>query len=254
MGNSRWKCFRACYLETDLWIAVSSDSYDQSVENFSMDRIIFYRGILDRHIQKFPDFLDSLTPIPKESGTNPLIYDMYRASEIAGTGPMSAVAGAVAEYICKELIRQFGFPEVVVENGGDIFMNLIHPATISVHAGPSPLSGKIGLVIMPEQTPLSICCSSGTEGHSLSFGTADACVVVCRSGALADALATAGCNDVKSSEAVVYVTEQMLKRPEVISVVVIKDDKVGIGGKIEITVLDDSRGFYKPIPFSGQTT
>jgi ApbE superfamily uncharacterized protein (UPF0280 family) len=240
MGNSRWKSFRICHLETDLWIAVSKDSYSSAAENYAMDRILFYRNILDNHIHEFPDFLTSLTPLPEKPVTSPVIHDMYRASETAGTGPMSAVAGAVAEYICKDLMMKFRFPEVVVENGGDIFMNLTHPATISVHAGSSPLSEKIGMVIKPEQTPISICCSSGTEGHSLSFGTADACVVACHSGALADAFATAGCNEVKNRDMVIKVTEQMLKIPEVISVVIIEDDRVGIAGKIEITVLDDN--------------
>lgn len=206
-----------------------------------MDRILFYRNILDKHIQEFPDFLTSLTPILHKSDSNPLINDMYSASETANTGPMSAVAGAVAEYLCKDLMTEFRFPEVVVENGGDIFLNLIHPATISVQAGSSPLSEKIGLLIKPEHCPLSICCSSGTEGHSLSLGTADACVVACHSGALADAFATAGCNEVKSPDMVVSVTEQMLQRPGIISIVIIKDDRVGIGGKIEITVLDDRK-------------
>jgi ApbE superfamily uncharacterized protein (UPF0280 family) len=239
MGNSRWKSFRVCHLETDLWIAVSAECFSPATENYSIDRVLFYRNLLNDHILDCPDFLTSLTPLPKKTETNPLIHDMYKASETAGTGPMSAVAGAVAEYICKDLMTKFRFPEVVVENGGDIFMNLIQPATISVHAGSSPLSEKIGLIIKPEQTPLSICCSSGTEGHSLSFGTADACIIACHSGALADAFATAACNEVKNRNMVDNITGQMLQRPEVISVVIIKDDRVGIGGKIEITVLDD---------------
>ncbi len=237
MGNSRWKSYRAGYLETDLWIAVSSEVYTFDVEKYSMDRILYYRSVLDNHIRELPEFLTSLTPLINTPETHPLIHDMYKASEKAGTGPMSAVAGAVAEYICKDLMTQFGPKEVVVENGGDIFMNLTSHATISVYAGESPLSEKIGLVIKPEQTPLSVCCSSGTVGHSLSFGTADACVIACRSGALADAYATACCNKVKSAEMIDGVTEMMLKKTDVISVVIIKDDKVGIGGRIEITVL-----------------
>jgi ApbE superfamily uncharacterized protein (UPF0280 family) len=55
--------------------------------------------------------------------------------------------------------------------------------------------------------------------------------------ALADAFATAGCNEVKGLEMVSTVTELMLRKPDVISVVVIKDDIVGIGGTIEVTML-----------------
>jgi len=237
MGNARWKSFRVDYMETDLWIAVSAHRYDPSAKDYSMSRIKFYRGILEAHIKEIPEFLVSLTPLMDKPGLHPLLHDMYKASEAAGTGPMSAVAGTFAEYICNDLIAQFGFPEVVVENGGDIFMKLMHPATISVYAGESPLSDKIGMIIKPEETPLSVCCSSGTLGHSLSFGTADACVIACSSGALADAFATACCNEVKGQEMVTEVTELMLQKPEVISVVIIKDDKVGIGGILEVTIL-----------------
>lgn len=237
MGNTRWNSFRVSYLETDLWIAVSSGNNSPAAETYSFDRIFFYRSILNEHISEFPGFAASLIPIPVRPDLHPFINDMYRASAIAGTGPMSAVAGTMAEYICNDLIARFGFPEVVVENGGDIFMKLTQQVIISVYAGESPLSDKIGLIIRPEQTPLSVCCSSGTVGHSMSFGTADACVIACSSGATADALATACCNDVKDVEMVSGVTELMLKKPEVFSVVIIKDEKVGIGGNIEITVL-----------------
>jgi len=224
-------------METDLWIAVTADMYTPAVEDYSMERILFYRSILDNHINKSPEFHTSLSPLLIPSGLHPLIHEMYKASGLAGTGPMSAVAGAVAEYICKDLIEQYGFPEIVVENGGDIFLKLTSQATISVYAGDSPLSEKIGLIIKPVQTPLSVCCSSGNLGHSVSFGTADACVIACYSGALADAYATACCNEVQSLEMVNGLTEAMLKKPDIISVVIIKDDKIGIGGNIEITVL-----------------
>ena len=237
MGNARWRSYRVDYMETDLWVAVSAEGYIPDVESYSLERILFYRRILDNHIREVPEFLTSLTPLLITSDVPPLVHDMYKASEAAGTGPMSAVAGAMAEYICRDLISQFGFQEVLVENGGDIFMKLTSPATISVYAGESPLSDKIGLIIKPEQTPISVCCSSGTVGHSLSFGTADACVIACSSGALADAFATACCNEVKSLELVNGVTELMLQKPDIMSVVIIKDDKAGLGGIIEVTVL-----------------
>jgi hypothetical protein len=42
---------------------------------------------------------------------------------------------------------------------------------------------------------------------------------------------------VKGLEMVKGVTELMLQKPDVISVVIIKDDKAGIGGNIEVMVL-----------------
>jgi len=188
------------------------------------------------HIAGFPEFRDSLVPVTNTDGVHPFISSMRDAARAAGTGPMSTVAGTIAEYICNDLLAEFRLQEVIIENGGDIFMKLTSPATISVYAGTSPLSEKISLVIKPEDSPLSVCCSSGTVGHSLSFGVADACMIACRSGALADAYATAFCNEVKSINMVQRVTEMALKKRDILSVVIIKDDKVGIGGKIEIKI------------------
>jgi ApbE superfamily uncharacterized protein (UPF0280 family) len=239
MGNPRWRSYRAEYLETDLWIAVDSGNYSVKAEEYSKYRIVYYRNILDKHIRDFPEFLTSLTPLAVQQEAHPLIVEMYHASGIAGTGPMSAVAGAVAEYICNDLISEFRFREAIIENGGDIFMKIDSPSTISVYAGASPLSDRIGLIIKPEDTPLSVCCSSGTVGHSFSFGNADAAVIACRSGAQADAYATASCNAVKNASMVSEVTQLFLLKPEIISVVIIKDDKVGIGGKLEVKILDN---------------
>ena len=237
MGNNRWHSFRSAHRETDLWVAVDTPHFRDDIDRFTMERIRFYRNVLEKHIEQFPEFGTSLVPVAAPAGMHPLLRDMYEAAQAAGTGPMSAVAGAMAEYICRDILEEYTADEVIVENGGDIFMKLISPATVSVFAGTSPLSDKIGLVIKPEETPLSVCCSSGTIGHSLSFGIADACMIACRSGALADAFATAFCNEVKSREMVQEVTEYALHKPEIVSVVIIAGDKVGLGGSIEIKLI-----------------
>lgn len=238
MGGERWKSFRVVHLETDLWIAVDPESYQPAMESEALNAVIMYRSILDDHIKDNPAFLKSLVPLTMPLPLPPkIITEMYESSEKAGTGPMSAVAGAVAEYVCNDLCSQFRIREIVIENGGDIFMKIVSPAVISVYAGTSHLSEKIGIEITPEFSPLSVCCSSGTVGHSLSFGTADACMIVCKSGAQADAYATAFCNEVKTLEDVLIATELALLKPDILSVVIIKDDKVGVGGIIEVKVL-----------------
>jgi len=237
MGNNRWRSFRSAHRETDLWIAVDTTHYRDDIDRFTLERIRFYRSVMEKHIEKYPEFGTSLVPVAAPAGVHPILRDMYEATQAAGTGPMSAVAGAVAEYISRDIIEKYKAEEVIVENGGDIFMKLTSTATISVYAGDSPLSEKIALQIRPEETPLSVCCSSGTIGHSLSFGIADACMIACRSGALADAFATAFCNEVKSREMVHEVTENALHKPEIVSVVIIAGDKVGLGGGIEIKLI-----------------
>lgn len=237
MGNSRWTSFRSAWLETDLWVAIDRNHYRKEAEQFTMERILYYRGILDKHISLYPEFRDSLTPVVDPGGVHPLIKAMSEAAFAAGTGPMSAVAGAMAEFICRDLLAEFSADEVITENGGDIFMKLAAPATVAVYAGSSPLSEKIALQVKPEETPLALCCSSGTVGHSLSFGVADACMIACHDGALADAYATAFCNQVKSKELVYEVTEKALAESQILSVVIIADDKLGIGGQIEVRIV-----------------
>jgi ApbE superfamily uncharacterized protein (UPF0280 family) len=216
---------------------MDTEHYRSEAERFTMDRILFYRKVLEEHIAQYPEFRDSLTPVVAPGGVHPIIISMSEAAHAAGTGPMSAVAGATAEYICRDLLEEFSAEEVIIENGGDIFMKLTAPATVAVYAGTSPLSEKIALRPGPSDTPLSLCCSSGTVGHSLSFGVADASMIACRDGALADAFATACCNEVKNSAMVKSITEKALRAPGILAAVIIKDDMVGMGGTIEIKIV-----------------
>ncbi len=89
---------------------------------------------------------------------------------------------------------------MVIENGGDIYAVLNDEFVLSVFAGNSPLSERIGLVIPEGKKKWGICTSAGTVGPSLSFGKADAVVVICEDILLADAYATAFGNKVKSPE------------------------------------------------------
>ena len=234
MGNNRWNSFRAAYRETDLWVAVDRDHWSGDAQRLVMDRIMFYRSVIENHIAVHPQFSESLIPVPAPAGIHPILRDMYAASESAGTGPMSAVAGAIAEFISNDLIESIEAREVIVENGGDIFMKVTEPASVAVFAGPSPLSEKISVKVMPGDSPVSLCCSSGTTGHSLSFGKADACMVACRNGALADAYATAFCNMVKSGRMIGKITNRAVEIPAIMSVVIITGEKVGLGGSLRI--------------------
>jgi len=116
---------------------------------------------------------------------------MMNASEQTGIGPMSAVAGAFSYHIGNMLEQRYGLKEVIVENGGDLYLNITKDTLISVYAGNSPLSEKVGLRVPAEYSPLGICTSAGTVGPSLNFGAADAVMVACKNTLLADSYATA---------------------------------------------------------------
>lgn len=158
---------------------------------------------------------------------------MAEAALKAGVGPMAAVAGATAEYVGRDLLKSSA--EVIVENGGDIFIKTLESRKMGIYAGRSALSEKIALTIHPDQTPLGVCTSSGTVGHSVSFGRADAVVILSKDTSLADAVATSVGNRVKTAKDI----EDALAFAQTISgvdgVVVIIDDKIGMWGEVEIT-------------------
>jgi hypothetical protein len=164
-----------------------------------------------------------------------IVRDMAQAARVAGVGPMAAVAGAIAEVVGKDLLVYT--PEVIVENGGDIFMKVSQTSLIGVYAGESPFTGKIALEINPEETPLGICTSSGTVGHSLSLGSADAVIVLSHSTSLADAAATAIGNKVIAADDINVLIEQVKAMPGLVGVVIIKGDRMGMWGKVKLVSL-----------------
>lgn len=179
--------------ETDLWIGA-----DRNLDVKARDLVFNARGQLEHYIESHPGFLTTLTPTAEDSFAPPLVIEMIRASQAAGVGPMAAVAGAIAEFVGRGLLEDSS--QVVVENGGDVFLSLERRTTMKIYAGTSPLSERIGLSIPVEKMPLAVCSSSGTIGHSLSMGKADAVCVTAHNAALADAAATALGNRIMSSK------------------------------------------------------
>ena len=157
---------------------------------------------------------------------------MAESAARVGIGPMASVAGAIAEFVGSELLA-FS-KEIIVENGGDIYLRSLKKRLIGIYAGKSPLTGKIGLEINKEDTPLGICTSSGTVGHSLSHGRADAVIALSKSAALADAAATAIGNLIKQPGDIPDGIEFAKGIDGLLGVVIIEDDKIGLWGKVKI--------------------
>jgi hypothetical protein len=194
VDNGRLFARRVTVEETDLLI-----STDKPVDRvYCATRVNLYRRIIRAYISRDGRFLTSLAPVPVERSASALIRDMAQAARKADVGPMAAVAGAIAQSLGKDLLRR-GFRDVIVENGGDIFLKTREPVFVGVFAGKSKFSGRLRLRVDPAAMPCGICTSSATVGHSLSFGKADAVVISARSAALADAAATAVCNRVRTA-------------------------------------------------------
>lgn len=224
--------FNCKYKETDLYVAVDEKSFVPELVKTVEKRIFYYRFILEEYIRRDRDFQITHKPYLLPPTAPLLARAMAKAGNMAGTGPMAAVAGAFAEFIGHDLL-QFA-DEVIVENGGDIFLAVKEKAKISVFAGESPLSNRLALELKPQENGFGVCTSSGTVGHSFSYGRADAVVIVSPSAILADAVATAAANLVQTSADLQKAVDFARNIEGITGVLAIKDDKIAAWGDIKL--------------------
>jgi ApbE superfamily uncharacterized protein (UPF0280 family) len=225
--------FNVVVKETDLYIRAASD-----LTRKAQKLVLKYRKQLESYIERHPEFLTSLEPLAVTDAPR-IVTEMAEAAKKTGVGPMAAVAGAIAEFVGKELLELS--PEVIVENGGDIFLKSSSDRLIGIYAGKSPLTGKVGLEIKGKDTPLGVCTSSGTVGHSLSLGKADAVIALSKSTALADAAATAIGNIIKSADDIPRGIERAISIKGLNGVIIIKDDRIGFWGKVELLPISETK-------------
>lgn len=212
--------------ETDL-LLVTSKPFNQE------DLVTKLRGEIKDYISRRPDFL-GLTPIKQDHFAPSIVQHMIDASHQAGVGPMATVAGAISHYIGEALCDS----EIMIENGGDIYLKSYEDKVIAIYAGDSPFSNQVGIKIKSEDTPIGICTSAGKVGHSLSYGQADAVVVVSEDTLLADATATAIGNRVKHPEDIKDALEFGKSIRGIVGIVIIIDDELGAWGDIELVSVD----------------
>lgn len=221
---------RAMEDETDLMISGDVDLSDEAMEAISR-----YREQVKGYISKNSNFQSSLKPIDVKNDAPDIVKEMAKAAKIAGIGPMASVAGAMAEQVGHYLLNYS--KQIIVENGGDIFIKTTEERLLGIYAGDSPFTGKLALRIEPDKTPLGVCTSSGTIGHSLSFGKADAAIILSKWTALADAVATATGNIIKTEDDIQKGVDFAREIEGIEGVLVIVDKKIGAWGKIEIVKL-----------------
>lgn len=232
ISGSRLTSFSVTVKETDLWIAVNSFSYNENLKSRVEQVIWNRRHQIESYLETHPHLLTALEPLLPADDAPELVKVMARAGNRAGVGPMAAVAGAIAEEIGQFLLNLS--EEVIVENGGDIFIKVSEPVNIGIYAGDSPLSGKLALQIKPGQTPIGICTSSGTVGPSISFGRADAAIALSQSTPLADAVATALGNRVQGPGELETALEFARKIEGITGALLICGDQIAVWGDIEL--------------------
>jgi ApbE superfamily uncharacterized protein (UPF0280 family) len=227
--------FRVTVKETDLFLQALIP-----LEDITRELILENRGYIENYIKRYPEFARTLKPWRVQGPEARIINEMALAGEKSGVGPMAAVAGAIAEHVGSGLLKHSD--EVVVENGGDVFLRLDNPVTIGIFAGESPLSLRMGICVESMKKPISICTSSGTVGHSLSMGKADAVCVLSDSCSLADAAATSIGNRVTSKTHIQPAIDFGKHIEGVRGIVVIIGDDVGIWGGLEVVPLKLEKG------------
>jgi ApbE superfamily uncharacterized protein (UPF0280 family) len=222
--------FEVTVKQTDLHIRARRNLKDKALNS-----VLKHRGPLESYIGRHPLFLTTLESYQAEAEAPAIVKEMARVSQLTGVGPMAAVAGAIAEAVGRDLLAFSS--EVIVENGGDIFLKISRKRLVGIYAGQSSFTRKIALEIVPRETPLGVCTSSGTVGHSLSLGSADAVVVLSPSTALADAAATALGNMVKAADDIPQAIEKAQSIEGLRGLVVVVGDKMGVWGKVKLVPL-----------------
>ncbi len=183
----------------ETYLILKTDQLEYKLPKFILSQRIKLKNYINIH----PEFLTSFEPVLVtvehnksingiESPINepPLIVKlMSRAGRKGNVGPMAAVAGTISQ-LCMGFLVENGAKYVIIDNGGDVALKTDKDVTVGLYAGESSLSGKLGFKIKSEKTPMGICTSSGTVGHSISFGRSDSVTVFADEASIADALAT----------------------------------------------------------------
>jgi uncharacterized protein len=230
--TGRFKTFRVVVGTSDLYVK-ALDSLEAETERL----IRAAREEVEWAIARRREFLTSLEPIEEDPADSPLVLKMIRAGKKVGTGPMAAVAGAVSEYVGYGLLPRS--PELIVENGGDIFVKVANPVVVGLFAGNSPFNRRIGIKIEATPIPVGVCTSSATVGPSLSLGKADAATIVSRDVTLADAMATALGNRVRKPADLKPAVEWAVSVCGVDGALAVLGDRIAASGDIELTPLSD---------------
>ncbi|MFO7889824.1 MAG: UPF0280 family protein [bacterium] len=192
--------------------------------------IMHTRRQIEDIIAEYPDFKTTHAPLKLSGCTPSVIKKMCVESKKVEVGPMAAVAGTIADECLKTMIH-VGAREAVVDNGGDIALFIRSPVNIGIYSGKnSPLN--LAFQIKPRNNSLGICTSSGTVGHSFSYGKANAAVVISENIVLADAAATAIANRVSTENDLTSCFEILNKLPEIEGSLVILNDKISLWGKL----------------------
>jgi ApbE superfamily uncharacterized protein (UPF0280 family) len=205
-------------------------AYEQRHIEAAKESIREQRNLLEKFIQVDPFFMLTLEPYDLQTDDAPdIVRQMIQCSAVFGIGPMSSVAGVIAKLAVEAMIEA-GAIYAIVDNGGDISVLNDQTVLVGIYAGNSPIK-DLALEVQPRTEPLGICTSSGTVGPSISFGCADAALIVSKDPVLADAAATALGNAVQP-EVSLEDCFKAIEKPGIDGALVIRDEEMAVWGEL----------------------
>jgi hypothetical protein len=217
--------------QTDLQVRAHADLRDEALREVKR-----FRRDIEVYAETHPGFVEALNSWEDDPSAPDVVRDMLRSTALYGVGPMAAVAGAIAQAVGRKLLELSS--EVIVENGGDVFLRMNRPVKLLLYSGEeSPFRRRLVLRIDAPGESRGVCTSSARVGPSLSFGETDAVLTVASNAALADAAATAIGNRVLRPEDVTGVLEEEKSRGLLRGAVVTVGRTFGAFGEVQLEEL-----------------
>jgi len=232
LGRENWNRLhrvRRRIKQSDLLaVSESSRAVDAAFERILMDRFA-----LEAYARLHPIFELSLDPVRIDANAPQIVRLAGKAAEVASVGPMAAVPGALADLALEAMLKT-GSRINLLENGGEIAASSTETLLVGIYAGQSKHLG-LGFRLRLQDFPVGIATSSAAVSHALSFGQADAAVIVAETACMADAVATAVCNAVKGNDSEASIQsglETVEKIGHVRGALVLRDRHMGTVGKL----------------------
>ncbi len=223
--------FKIEHFESNLQICAQTD-----LSKISLKYLRGFHKQVRNYCQAYPEFGKSLQPLKLKRDAPEIIRTMHKASKLAAVGPMATVAGAIAEALGRKLLKHSS--EIIIENGGDLFIASAKARKIGIFAGIGNVYNQLVININPKQSPCGICTSSGKFGHSLSLGQSCATIIVSKSSALADGYATAFGNMVKTDADIAFALKSARNEKDIDGIIIITNSKMAAYGDLDFDVLD----------------
>jgi len=220
------------YKESDLFISSDKELDKEFVYNVLRR---YYIEIED-YIRKNPVFLTSLSFLSFDENAPQIVKDMLVVSKETNIGPFSSVAGAIAKYVGRDLLNYTD--ELIIENGGDIFLKINEDKKVGVYLGErfsyQLKDNFLILKIKKRDQPFGIASSSAYIGESLNFGKADLLTVIAKDSIIADGFATALSNLIKEKKDIEKVVSIAKKNSNIYALIIAFESKIYLWGEIEI--------------------